>query len=283
MMEWKQVLDKLGTYRTHAERSVRPYVEITAHAGATAPWMSKFGGSAYMAAGQTYPLDAAGKPMRLLAQINLAELPRLDLFPESGLLQFFIAASDDLHGLSFDDPCDQRNFKVTYVPEAALADALTGAADSAEPATQAADEAGREAAAQADSTDGDFPLARELALSLARKDAAVSSADYQFERFFGEEPFAFFEQFGDEETELSDAYADACSGIGHKIGGYAFFTQSDPREGRYEDYEVLLLQIDSDHDNGIMWGDSGVANFFIRPADLQNRDFSKVLYNWDCY
>ena len=42
--------------------------------------------------------------------------------------------------------------------------------------------------------------------------------------------------------------------------------------------------MDSDHssDVDIMWGDVGVANFFIRLEDLKNRDFSNVLYNWDC-
>lgn len=42
--------------------------------------------------------------------------------------------------------------------------------------------------------------------------------------------------------------------------------------------------MDTDDVNGmdIMWGDCGVANFFIHPDDLKNKDFSKVLYNWDC-
>ena len=31
-----------------------------------------------------------------------------------------------------------------------------------------------------------------------------------------------------------------------------------------------------------MWGDSGVANFFIDSEDLEKRDFSKVFYTWDC-
>ncbi|MBO7381562.1 MAG: DUF1963 domain-containing protein, partial [Neisseriaceae bacterium] len=39
-------------------------------------------------------------------------------------------------------------------------------------------------------------------------------------------------------------------------------------------------QIDSK--NGIMWGDAGVGNFFITADDLKKRDFSRVLYNWDC-
>lgn len=31
-----------------------------------------------------------------------------------------------------------------------------------------------------------------------------------------------------------------------------------------------------------MWGDMGVANFFIRREDLLRRDFSRVWYTWDC-
>ena len=40
-----------------------------------------------------------------------------------------------------------------------------------------------------------------------------------------------------------------------------------------------------DEANGVemLWGDVGVCNFFIHPHDLAKRDFSKVLYNWDCH
>lgn len=30
-----------------------------------------------------------------------------------------------------------------------------------------------------------------------------------------------------------------------------------------------------------MWGDFGVANFFISKDDLKNKNFTKILYNWD--
>ena len=33
------------------------------------------------------------------------------------------------------------------------------------------------------------------------------------------------------------------------------------------------MQIDTDDSLNIMWGDSGVANFFIRKEDLLNLDF----------
>ena len=69
-------------------------------------------------------------------------------------------------------------------------------------------------------------------------------------------------------------------GAEHRIGGYPYFTQQDPRE---EDlpFTELLLQMDSDGDH-IMWGTMGVANFFINKKDLQYCNFEEVLYNWDC-
>ena len=87
--------------------------------------------------------------------------------------------------------------------------------------------------------------------------------------------------------DILEEINDEISGCGNKIGGYPYFTQSDPREYDGLDvYDTLLLQIDSmdDYENGyIMWGDGGVCNFFINREKLKNLDFSDVLYNWDCY
>ena len=66
----------------------------------------------------------------------------------------------------------------------------------------------------------------------------------------------------------------------HQLGGYPYFTQDDPRPGQYEDFDTLLFQLDSC--DLVLWGDYGVGNFFISRDALKRRDFSKVLYNWDC-
>lgn len=77
---------------------------------------------------------------------------------------------------------------------------------------------------------------------------------------------------------------------GHKVFGTPAFCQGDPRDGLPEAersyYDTLLLQLDSDFNSGdplILWGDSGVGNFFINAQALQNKDFSKTLFYWDCY
>ena len=72
------------------------------------------------------------------------------------------------------------------------------------------------------------------------------------------------------------------------LPAHPYFTQEDPRnrdEG-LADYNALLFQLDSSFDEDgkeiVMIGDMGVMNFFIWQDDLQRRDFSDVLYSWDC-
>ncbi|MCM1133810.1 MAG: DUF1963 domain-containing protein [Ruminococcus flavefaciens] len=46
-----------------------------------------------------------------------------------------------------------------------------------------------------------------------------------------------------------------------------------------------MFQLDTDDDERgyrVIWGDSGIGNFFISTENLRNLDFSDVLYNWDC-
>lgn len=45
----------------------------------------------------------------------------------------------------------------------------------------------------------------------------------------------------------------------------------------------LLLQVPSDEDLGMMWGDAGMIYFWIREADLAKRDFSRVWVILQCY
>lgn len=53
----------------------------------------------------------------LLAQFNFAELPTLENFPDKGILQFYIAADDDLYSADFDQPFTQDGFRVLYFEE----------------------------------------------------------------------------------------------------------------------------------------------------------------------
>ena len=90
------------------------------------------------------------------------------------------------------------------------------------------------------------------------------------------------------EDDHSYLYDELCN-TGHWLLGYPFFTQYDPRgygeEATANYYDTLLFQMDSDMIDGedyVLWGDCGVANFFINSEALKKKDFSKVMYNWDC-
>ena len=206
-----------------------------------------------------YPLDSEGNRMRLLAQINFSEVPHLEDYPESGILQFFIMAEDDVFGMDFDNLISQKDFRVVfheYIHEELMETNFE----------------------KFNITQHDwFPVLHESKMKFEVLEEAVSPEDYKFVKYFGAEAYNLFT---DDEFE---EYYNKFSSTGHKIGGYAFFTQYDPRmQDEYKDYEYLLLQLDSDDSIDMLWGDCGVANFFITKDDLKRRDFSKVLYTWDC-
>ena len=257
------------TYRGTMLSSLLPYVKIKGTIAETDLGLraSKFGGDPYFPKNRKYPLDETGHPMKLLAQINFAEMPETDEFPDSGILEFFVSIYDDVLGLDFDNPVSQKNFRVIYFPEISGDDSLliTDFSFITEP------------------EDSWFPVSKTVKLEFIPGLEVVSYNDYRFANYFGADSYSFFERFCTGEDTVWEFYSETYSGAGHKMGGYAFFTQDDPRAYQNADYETLLLQIDSDESLGIMWGDVGVANFFIRPSDLKKRDFSKVMYNWDCY
>ncbi len=228
-------------------------------AGPTQPWQSKVGGTPYLPKDTAFPVSPEGRHLFFLAQINFAEAPPLPPFPQQGILQFYIS-DDDFWGLNLDDPADQSRFRVLYFSE---------------PTTDATKLV----------TDFSFlPAYNDLPLLLGKSfpiafqpDVELMPAhDYRFHALFGD---GFFEQFGDQEWEMYEEYMSLVFSEGHKFGGYPDFSQEDPRDPN--DPMELLFQLDSDDDIDCMWGDTGIANFFIRPADLAARDFSKVWYNWD--
>ncbi|WP_334079177.1 YwqG family protein [Microbulbifer sp. M83] len=231
------------------------------------PWQSKFGGRPYWPRDLDYPRADNGRSLFLLAQLNFEEIPELPSFPglpDSGLLQFFIT-DDDLLGLPLDGAGvatgkahRASNYRVVYHP---VIERDTAALEPDVPDTRDAEF---------------FPLQDEYALTFSRESGLPALADYRFGRTGID--------LSSLPDEVMDELFDRNEADGSRIGGYANFTQDDPREGETENAWPLLFQMDSESREGveILWGDAGVGNFFIRPQDLARRDFSRVWYNWDC-
>jgi uncharacterized protein YwqG len=235
---------------------------VRAEAQAARPcksWESRVGGYPYLPKGAVWPTAPDGRELFFLAQLNFSEMPHLPPFPDRGIAQFYIY-DDDLYGMDFDDGENPDTFRVLYFP-----DVIT-------------DEAALRADFQPMRDYDDLPHHPDTAypLQFRTEEEVVPITDYHFWEVFGGD---FFRQFGEQEWDLMDDFGRKVRAQGHKIGGYAYFTQDDPR--RADDPMLLLFQLDSDEHMDLMWGDMGVGHFFIREKDLIARDFTRVLYDWD--
>ena len=238
---------------------------------------SKVGGLPYWDPALPYPTDSQGNKMTLLAQLNFAQLGTEDPLPRAGMLQFFIG-QDDGFGIDFDQPDRQKNFRVVYhsEPDPALTLDQIQALDL--PTHVEADLC--------------TPVIREAAFTAEKTVGYMGPGNCRFDALFREVVRAVTgEDIGEQNAYQyfdkadHDYFYDQLSAAGHRLLGYPFFTQYDPREPD-SPYDTLLFQLDSDMTEDrkdlVLWGDCGVGNFFINREDLLRRDFSRILYNWDC-
>jgi uncharacterized protein YwqG len=239
---------------------------------------SKIHGTPYWEKGGKIPLNTSGEPMELMAQINLSKMPHLPNFPKEGILQFFLSLGDTF-GMNFDKCIDHKYNRVIYWPNPDMAnyspypqvDIIESPSNI--PLSIEADEIKLESCFIADQYNYDYLLENNLKVKFPNLDT-----DELFDCICGDEEYE--ELIGDNG--------------GSKMGGFAYFTQDDPRGYensdlyktwglRKEEHKeiIVLLQLDSDHEE-MMWGDCGVANWHILKEDLEKLDFSRVFFTWDC-
>lgn len=278
----------------------KPVLRFTLEPGEPGLRDSKIGGMPYLPPGTSWPLGSSNQPLILLAQINCTQLADLPDFPHQGILQFFISVDDSyMYGADFDDWTAQKDFRILYhaeidptvdletirvkCPHSILA-AITG-------------------------SDSDSEFYSPLGAQSCRicfqppESQGMTLEDYQFDGLFLQKwnqhcpdrplktRFDFFKLLSPEEDQKLDEELlfgeseESLETPRHQLGGYPHFTQSDPRsETHNAEFDRLLFQLDSDYQDTdlVMWGDAGVANFWISSQDLKQLDFSHVGYNWDC-
>lgn len=226
----------------------KPCVKITLTDTKPSIFESKIGGTGYIPHDKDFPTDSKGNQLRLLAQIECDKI-QLDGFMKTGLLQFWVM-NDDVAGMEWDDQTKQDGFRVIYYPEIDR--------------TVTKDEIESKFVKNEFDDDDMLPVLRECGMSFEKS----------------EDSYIDYDEIEDDDEESWEINSS------HKVGGYPYFTQSDPRDEKMlEYYDFLLFQLDTDYigeEDVVMWGDSGVGNFFINSEKLKNQDFSDVLYNWDC-
>lgn len=259
---------ELDAFKTWFLQQTRPALALTLDATAdiTATG-SRLGGPAWLAAGEAWPADSRGVPLEFIAQLDCADCHGLDGYPESGIIQFFVAR-DDLYGADFEDPNGStmlvRRWEST--PAGALVappplEPVAGAEFS--DFTPFQDEAVR--------ANG---IGLRASLILDRIDQSVMAAEQRVVALYERFDIARLEAFLE-----SDA---AARPLRHHTGGYPAYTQSDVHyQPAFAAFDHVLLRLTSD--DVIMWGDVGECVFLIRSDDLARGDFSRVAYSWDCH
>ena len=240
---------------------------------------SKFGGLPYISTDADTPKDSNDNQLALLAQINCSDLPENDLYPKEGLLQFWISRNDDF-GLG-----NKKDYYVKYIKN--IENNITK--ENILNKYKLLDEENSEEYSPFNKKNTSFALKFEKGIS------TITSTDFLFEdialktihELFPDENIE--DLYDDLERDVFNTLFKAFNGVEHAIGAYPTFTQWDPRNPEEKDaYGITLLQVESHWDNdsnssGIMWGDSGVANFFINKEKLEHLNFEDVLFNWDCF
>ena len=269
------------------EKNKKPMIEISLSDEKPNLFQSKFGGVPYLPKDKEVPKNKENEQLTLLAQINIDELPENNIYPmKEGILQFWIL-NDDILGLDYDTHLGD-GYKIIYYKEI---DKSVTEEEVLEKYKPYKDE------------DSYFPIEEEFSLSFKLTDGYFSDSNDDFREIVDREMKKFYDENKEKYSDILKIYdkenqlnyweiwdileedkeiGERLFGAGHKIGGFPNFTQSDIRE--VGDYEILLLQIDSvgTEKNEIMWGDCGIANFFIREKDLKELNFDRAIYNWDC-
>ncbi|GAB2578894.1 DUF1963 domain-containing protein [Microlunatus antarcticus] len=252
-------------------------VDLASDDAASPPTGSCLGEGAYLPHGQPWPIDENG-PMCFVAQINFAEAPKLVGFPERGLLQWFTSA-DDTYGLTFDESRGTVGFLARWF------DDVSAPSVGEEPDDVDTD--------WSPVGDGRLILTEGLSLPAWKElpeDVRAEPLWQEVTDVLGDKGLAAVGY----ELEPEDVWEDLARGyesplvgfvVGSKIGGFARFTQTDPRgDGAYPARNAprgsVLLQLDSGESGG--WGDGGVGQLFADPSAVAGGDLSSVRYNWDC-
>lgn len=251
-----------------SQPSIRLYTTPTEEA-AFRVGASKIGGMPDLPAGMSWP-EWKGKPQSFIAQILLDEVHQYDtngLLPPHGMLWFFYDASQQTFG---DSPADSGGWRVLF-------------------------------------TDGDLSkLQRANAPAQLPKESQFRACATKFasEITLTQQPqleiphlnWSEAEQKQYETLLSSFPSPDDRAKVHHRLLGYPDTIQddmrlqcqlmsngvTDPNDPRTAalakgatDWQ-LLLQIDSDEQAGMRWGNNGMLYYWIKRADLQTRHFERA-------
>lgn len=212
------------------------------------------------------------KSLSFIGQINLSEVSLFDrdnILPKTGFLYFFYSAEQEAWGFDYKD---NNKFKVIYwdgdVTELTRTDFPT-----------------------------DLPKHSCYDVCSVNIKSEVSLPSYGneiYSSFTGDEEYTFWENvYNDDNINKLLGYSDniqdemelECELVTNGIycgdsSGY-YDSRVKALESNAKDWQ-LLLQIDSNEENKMMWGDGGRLYFWIKRDDLVNKRFDKSWFILQC-
>jgi uncharacterized protein YwqG len=254
---------------------VRPAVRITARkADSAATGASRLGGVPDLPQGLEWPARN-GKPMTFLAQIALEEVTRVlpaSALPSDGHLWFFYDSEEQPWGY---DPGHAPGSRILYAPRQPLTAALPPAG-----LYETFASCGVELVCYDDIPDlaHDDPLRKRLDEAASERYLAVREYLAGGPRGVAHKLLGYADPVqGPMEEECALVSAGVNVGGGYPATPGAAALAAEARSWR------LLLQVESDDETGMMWGDAGRLYFWMRLEDLQARRFDRARTILQCH
>lgn len=235
---------------------------------------SFLGGRPPACPGWTWPRGADGRPLTFLGGVGLSEVEGTPWLPRAGWLLFFYDVVEQPWGFR---PEHRHGWAVRYV-----ADPSSCTGEKAPPGEAAPPELPRrpvrlERVDLPPLPEGD--AIEVLALTDEEADALLALRDAAF----GDHPH---HQIGGRPDPIQDSGMELecqLASNGLDVGGPEGYR--DPRADALRSGAAdwrLLLQLDSDRELGVMWGDLGMLYFWVREEDARRAHFDDVWVVLQC-
>ena len=274
MSSLRQKLEQIGLHRMASVIQARSQESIRLQAGKrSAQSVTRLGGRPNLPKETPWPMRENGQPLSFIAQLDLSTLPQVQTLPlpKQGSLFFFYDADELPWGF---DPKDRGCSQVIYAPSLLTAHGLR------EPHHDLDEEARFKGFALTATLDTTLPginsgLLREFGATREEFEAYPNLVDHPapLHRMGGhadeiQGPLGLEAQLVSNGIYCGDAK-------GHEEG------RARGLDSGADDWR-LLLQVDSEEQAGMMWGDLGRLYFMIHKDDLRYRRFDKVWLILQC-
>lgn len=238
--------------------------------------LSKIGGLPTVNSSFQWP-EWKETPLAFLCQIDLSAIPKSEstmLLPNDGILYFFYDQEQGTWGF---DPKDKGSWRIIYVSE------TTDIKDMNAPSGLNQDYIYQEKNIKFSeiSTYPDWQDDRidKLNLTDTQSDEYFELCSSIFDNQPTHQMFGYPSPVQGNDMDLESQLVSNGIYLGDATG-YNDSKIKDLEQGRYE--WILLLQLDSDDDTGMMWGDLGKLYFWIKKEDLKNKNFNNVWMILQC-